>query len=451
LPHRQDGQILPGLVILMIAVLALGVLAFGVGRAAILRSDAQTAADAAALAGARDVRDQLVAQVAATGNTDLGRLDRGRVQRAAEEYAAKNGAELRQPVTLEAGDVRVWVRTRGDAGNERETEGEARARGRVEVDPLTGAIAGAGGGAAGGGAQGRYEGISDEEWRKFAKTISQPPKCSANAEDNDVTKLGKFLRSKGISVIESAQMGDRPAPGVHSATGQHYQCDDSGALDINNGPVGVLEPAMDAIRPRLQKLGFFTIWREADHFDHMHVDAGPGSAGGGGAPGSFGDAELEIKLVDWEAPAATDVSALFSGGGGANPFGPPDPQVAAKLCQALEETRAGPKARLALWMAAIVESGVHDIDYGHSSSVGVLQLLDIHLGGSVAKRRDVVLVSKLFLRQGFTGKGGAIEIARRNPGTSAGQVAQAVQGSAFPDRYDERRLQALALDERFCK
>jgi len=68
--RRETGQILPGLIMLMLAILAIGVLAFRIGRAAVLRSGAQTAADAAALAGARSIRDQLVAQVAATGTSD---------------------------------------------------------------------------------------------------------------------------------------------------------------------------------------------------------------------------------------------------------------------------------------------------------------------------------------------------------------------------------------------
>ena len=54
----QDGQILPGLIMLMLAILAIGALSFRIGKAAVLRSNAQTASDAAALAGARSIRDQ---------------------------------------------------------------------------------------------------------------------------------------------------------------------------------------------------------------------------------------------------------------------------------------------------------------------------------------------------------------------------------------------------------
>ncbi len=67
---REDGQILPGLAVLLAVTLALGVLFFQVGKASILRSDAQNAADAAALAGAQEIQRQLEAQYALTGFTD---------------------------------------------------------------------------------------------------------------------------------------------------------------------------------------------------------------------------------------------------------------------------------------------------------------------------------------------------------------------------------------------
>ena len=44
----------------------------------------------------------------------------------------------------------------------------------------------------------------------------------------------------------------------------------------------------------------------------------------------------------------------------------------------------------------------------------------------------------------------AIRNDRRYPGYSAGQLAQSVQISAFPDRYDGVRLQAMSLMERYC-
>jgi hypothetical protein len=102
---------------------------------------------------------------------------------------------------------------------------------------------------------------------------------------------------------------------------------------------------------------------------------------------------------------------------------------------------ASPRATMALAEACIVEAPMFSNPAGgDSSSVGILQLLNTHLGGSTSTnggRRDVELVCHLFLTKGFAGQGGAIDLARQHPGWTAGQIAQAVQGSAFPDRYDE--------------
>jgi hypothetical protein len=100
---------------------------------------------------------------------------------------------------------------------------------------------------------------------------------------------------------------------------------------------------------------------------------------------------------------------------------------------------AGPKATLALMEAVIVESQIRNLPGGTGSSVGILQLLDIH--GSKQRRMDVEWCVGQFLTAGFTGRGGAIKLARSS-GLTAGQVAQAVQGSAYPTRYDERRNEA---------
>ena len=66
----ERGQILPGLLVVLLAVLAVGMLMFQVGKAAVLRSDAQTAADAAALAGATEIKRQLTVQWATVGTTE---------------------------------------------------------------------------------------------------------------------------------------------------------------------------------------------------------------------------------------------------------------------------------------------------------------------------------------------------------------------------------------------
>src|SRR5262245_45619679 len=58
--HRQSGQIVPLLAVSMLLVFAAAFVLFYVGAAGALRTRAQTGADAAALAGAREVRRQML-------------------------------------------------------------------------------------------------------------------------------------------------------------------------------------------------------------------------------------------------------------------------------------------------------------------------------------------------------------------------------------------------------
>lgn len=126
---------------------------------------------------------------------------------------------------------------------------------------------------------------------------------------------------------------------------------------------------------------------------------------------------------------------------------------AERVLDACASRNAGPKATLACVEACIIEGpDFSNPAGGDASSVGILQLLNIHLGGSASTnggRRDIELVVGLFLTEGFYGKGGAISLAQKNPTWTAGQIAQACQGSAFPARYDEVRDQAKAIVEAY--
>lgn len=117
-------------------------------------------------------------------------------------------------------------------------------------------------------------------------------------------------------------------------------------------------------------------------------------------------------------------------------------RIGERCLRVADELDAGSKATLALMEALIVESLVRNLKSGHSSSVGVLQLLNIH--GSVSRRMDVEWVVRKFLQDGFTGAGGAIKLAKAHPSWSAGEVAWHVQGPAVSlrGRYDQAQREA---------
>jgi hypothetical protein len=81
--------------------------------------------------------------------------------------------------------------------------------------------------------------------------------------------------------------------------------------------------------------------------------------------------------------------------------------------------------QVAMIAAITQESGARNLRYGHGTSVGVLQLIDLH--GSVAWRLVIENSAGWFLR-------GAATIPGHRT-TSPGTLAQQVQRSGYPDAY----------------
>lgn len=112
--------------------------------------------------------------------------------------------------------------------------------------------------------------------------------------------------------------------------------------------------------------------------------------------------------------------------------------VARTLYREAQNFRANGKVHLALFEAAVTESGMRNLNYGDRDSIGVLQLRVSLWGRTTASSPS--LSARWFLRQ-------AIRIQSRY--YSAGALAQAVQRSAFPDRYRQNVRWAVSW-LRFC-
>ena len=428
--RREDGQILPLLLLILLATLAFGVLIFQVGRAAVLRSDAQTAADAAALAGVRNVQEQLRRQLATTGVADPLTVNDLEVRAAAASYADRNGARLVSFERLGV-DVRVRVRTKESLGENAEPADREDARGAARARASMGIASEIGGaplgGLGGGGGTTGDTNISDSEWEELAERVGRPPFSSA-----DIVQVGFFLQRNGMLV------GEHPHPAFGGVQGdhEHYGVNDhyhGGAIDVNLSVDAAEASVFDRVEPKLAELGFNVIWREPNHApgdnSHMHVDIGPGGLGGGPRVGGgggfplFGDAITEIRLVPWEGGPSL-IAGL--GGGGGNPFGPPDLDIACDIYTYAERRDLGPRLLLAAREAAIVESGVHNLRWGDEDSLGVFQQRpSVREWGTAAQILDVDHAIMAFFRA-----------ARRyDRGQPAAQLAQDTQRSAFPDRY----------------
>lgn len=112
-------------------------------------------------------------------------------------------------------------------------------------------------------------------------------------------------------------------------------------------------------------------------------------------------------------------------------------RVGQQVLDASSEAKADPRPTKAAVCACIVESEMQNLRGGDRDSRGVLQIRDATARGMGVDNTNVSESVTAFHKRGFWGKGGAIDVARKNPGMSVGHVAQNTQGSAHPERYDQ--------------
>jgi hypothetical protein len=117
---------------------------------------------------------------------------------------------------------------------------------------------------------------------------------------------------------------------------------------------------------------------------------------------------------------------------------------------------ASERAMLAAFEAALVESNMQNLDYGDLDSLGVFQQRPAAGWGSPEQLTDPVYAARAFFlgpqRAGAVGGGNAEPGAVARDETfsgSAGELAQAVQRSAFPGRYDKAERNARSLLHRY--
>lgn len=106
-----------------------------------------------------------------------------------------------------------------------------------------------------------------------------------------------------------------------------------------------------------------------------------------------------------------------------------DPHVIAGFIAAWKAAKSPRKALVALFAAAIVESGMRNLPYGDRDSIGALQ--QRNGWGTKADRMNPRKAARAFLTDLTT------RVWPKHYGDTAGQLAQRVQRSAYPDRYDQ--------------
>jgi hypothetical protein len=116
------------------------------------------------------------------------------------------------------------------------------------------------------------------------------------------------------------------------------------------------------------------------------------------------------------------------------------------VLNAADEITDKPKPRLALVEACNIENQWSNAASGDRDSQGILQVRRNMHG---AKATDIEWCVGRFLKgpswTGAEGGKGAVDLAKAHPDWSAGKIAQTIQGSGFPERYDKTERAAKEL------
>ncbi|RPF38649.1 hypothetical protein [Streptomyces sp. TLI_185] len=115
-----------------------------------------------------------------------------------------------------------------------------------------------------------------------------------------------------------------------------------------------------------------------------------------------------------------------------------DMEVAKTVYRVGRELNVNDKVMLAAFETGIVESGMRNLNYGDRDSLGVFQQRPSQGWGTPEECMNPEHAARKFFEQ-------AVPNDRNNPSQSAGQLAQSVQRSAYPARYDEQEGAAKQL------
>lgn len=432
--RNERGQMMPIYTVVIFALLGLGALLFQVGRAATLRTDAQTAADAAALAGAKELAEQLY-----SADGSVSAIDEDAIEAAAEDYAEQNGSELTD-FALNACGVRVEVKTlaalEGDEAEEVDADGdkaEALAAGAMG-SPTTGSPTGVFGAPADGAVPKGLEPAAELAAKHGLQVTST---TGGNHSPGS-------LHYEGLAIDVSNSSA--PTPQMAAFYNEAKEKFDGFLLELFYDPLGGIKNNAE-------------IGAVGNHMDHVHIALSPTKiagapdlgSGGGTDGGFFSGSVAGPQLVEYEQVSECALGGIENLVGGLPGYGgfnsdASSQDIAKTICGVGRSLGVSDKIMLAAFETGIVESGMQNVgqDVSDRDSGGVFQQRPSQGWGSVAQVTDVAYAANSFF-QGHGTNPGAIETD--TSGLSPGQLAQAVQRSAFPLKYDAAEGDARALME----
>lgn len=132
------------------------------------------------------------------------------------------------------------------------------------------------------------------------------------------------------------------------------------------------------------------------------------------------------------AMGSVSTRSVPAGPGGSHP----DPAVLKIVYQVGRNHGASDKVMLAAFEACVVESGCRNLDHGHADSLGVFQQRPSMGWGSPAEVTDVRYASRQFFTRAIAAEGCC---------PTSGLLAQHVQRSCCPEKYDQQQVPARSL------
>jgi Transglycosylase-like domain/Putative Flp pilus-assembly TadE/G-like len=316
----EGGQIIPPLLVILLLCLALGLMMLQVGLAADYKSRSQTAADAAALAGAVEVKREIIAAWAMDHQLQPEEIQMGLVCAQAAIYAARNRA-LITDCQHEPNDYDIKVKVRGNdqldaIGDTQELKGEhAEAKARATpwgFGSFGGGGFGGGGLPVGGGGGGPLMGakpglqVYADAAAKFGLHVVSGLRPGAITDSGNVS-----WHASGNALDLAAPMTPQGKAAMLAFAQYAAQTWGSQLEELIHTPLGYGIKNGARVAP----------YAAADHFDHVHIadtdppapgdksgpptngggGAGPSPGGGGGGLGGFGGlGGLMVHLVRWD-------------------------------------------------------------------------------------------------------------------------------------------------------
>jgi TP901 family phage tail tape measure protein len=279
---------------------------------------------------------------------------------------------------------------------------------------------------------------TNNAWQRIKELIINPIRSAAEWVISRIRTLRDQVSNGFSSIVDTAK---NFAGNVKDVIVNAFRGAVNKVINFVNKIIGVINKIPGVDIGKIKPLGAKASSAGADEF-----------ARGGAFGRTGGFVRAPIALMGEEAPRhpefviptnpsyrgrARELLALA-----ANKIGFAEGGVVSAFNRAANRSGAGRIAKLALFMAGIVESGLRNLNYGHADSVGALQVRRSTAGPMGIDPMNPGQVAMAFLQRGFWGRGGAIDLATQYSGFSPGWIAQQVQGSAYPDRYDQVASQA---------